>query len=128
MTSKAVIKTDITNIYNRAVADTRNYMNNAISARMNECKAEIEEKNSRVLQNYNTTLNEIATAEMAEINAIKAKYDAVRKRAVQDRDYAYTKVRSEIEAKIKESLNEFAPYIEGLNTAGKTLQSVVVAE
>lgn len=128
MANKTVIKTDITNIYNRAVVETRNYMNNAINMRMNECKAEIDEKNNIILQNYNNTLNEINSAEIAEINAIRAKYNDVRNQAVADRDVAYMKVRTEIEAKIKESLNEFAPYIEELNSAGKTLQSVVIVE
>lgn len=126
MATKKVIKNEITSIYNTAVISTREYMKKALDERLANCKTEIELKNAEITRKYTTVLGEINDSETAEIKAIKAKYDGIRKQASLDRDYAFSTVREEVEAKVKESLDEFAPYIKDLKTAGATLENITV--
>ena len=124
----AGIKEGILSIFNQALQNTRNVLDNAVKEKINDHKAEIEIKNAEIVKNYNTVIQQLNLDEMKEIASIKEKYNKIRAQADHDKNVAFETVRSQVEEKVRCSFNEFAPYIADLNKAGKTLENTVVVE
>lgn len=122
------IKGGIQSIFQKAYADTRAFIDNVIAAKLAESKAEIELKNAEITRNYNATMQQLSVAEQQEIAQIKQRYEQIRRQADLDKARAFATVKTQVEERVRGSLDEFAPYIKDLNTAGKTLEGITAIE